>query len=533
MTLLRGDWFYAVLVALDAFFMTRPYLYAIQQDNYRVREIFKSRRLSFVYLFDICAVAIFTGIWLAFYFLGTRAFWGFVTVLFFFIAEFAMYFMEDLPDRKKPLKYTKRAVRCLLFTTIFVSAVTLVAFAAATSSLSEQYLRYLVLFAFPVVYPLMFIASANIINVFERLNNIRYMRRARKTLAARKDIIKIAVTGSYGKTSVKNFLHAMLATKFNVLSTPASYNTPMGICKSVAMLDATHDVFIAEFGARRVGDISKLMRLVRPKFTLLTGINCQHLETFRTENNIAREKCKILDVGADGLCVISNKVKNRAEEALLGMKNAPEALFAGIDGGDVRAENVTMGEMGTSFTLAIGEKRYQAYTSLIGMHNVENILLAAAMAYSLGVEVPNILAAIEDLAPVPHRLQLIRTESIVIIDDSFNSNPDGAACALDALKMFDRRKVVLTPGLVELGGKQSEENYKLGKKMAEVCDLALLVGAKRSDPIRRGLVDGGFGGEIHIYDSLALAERDFSNRLKTGDALLILNDLPDIYDEKR
>ena len=102
MVLLRGDWFYILLLFVDAFFMTRPYLYAIQQDNYRIREIFKNRRLRFVYIIDICAVALFVGIWCVFYFLQTRAFWGFITVLFFFIAEFAMYFMEDLPTRKKP-----------------------------------------------------------------------------------------------------------------------------------------------------------------------------------------------------------------------------------------------------------------------------------------------------------------------------------------------------------------------------------------------------------------------------------------------
>ena len=122
MTLARGDWFYILLVALDSFFMARPYLYAIQNDNYRISEIFKNKRLRFVYALDIITVAIFTGIWLTFWFLNAKAFWGFLIALFFFIAEFAMYFMEDLPDRKKPLKYTKRAVRCLVFDTCVSTA---------------------------------------------------------------------------------------------------------------------------------------------------------------------------------------------------------------------------------------------------------------------------------------------------------------------------------------------------------------------------------------------------------------------------
>ncbi len=532
MTLLRGDWFYVFLVALDSFFMTRPYLYAIQQDNYRVREIFKSKRLALIYLFDICAVSVFTAIWLAFYFFQSRAFWGFATVLFFFIAEFAMYFMEDLPTRKKPLRYTKRAVRCLLFVTACSTAVVMCSFGVATARLSQNYLRYLVLFCFPLAFPALFSIGASVINVFEKLNNFRYMRSASKRLAAMPDLIKIAVTGSYGKTSVKNFLQAMLSQKYNVLASPASYNTPMGICKTLRSLDATYDVLIAEFGARRTGDIRTLMNMVKPNYSVLTGINSQHLETFGKEENIVREKCRILDVGEGGVCVVSDRVRDKADGAISKLKKPPQIIFAGLNDGDCLSYDLCMSEEGTQFTLRLGAGDYRVQTRLIGRHNVEDITLAAAMAYALGVEAPLILSAIEDLEPVAHRMQLIHGDGILIIDDSFNSNPDGAMCALDALSMFDRRKVVLTPGLVELGSREREENYKLGQRLAAVADLVLLVGAKRTDPIRRGLMDGGFGGEIHIYDSLAGAQSDFKNRLNFGDVFLILNDLPDIYDDK-
>lgn len=130
-------------------------------------------------------------------------------------------------------------------------------------------------------------------------------------------------------------------------------------------------------------------------------------------------------------------------------------------------------------------------------------------------------------------MELIHGNGIKIIDDSFNSNPDGARMAIETLSLFEGRKVVLTPGLVELGAQESEENYKLGISMSAVADLVMLVGAKRTDAIRRGLIDGGYGGEIHIYDSLKCAEDDFKDRLHVRDILLILNDLPDIYDEKR
>ena len=534
MTLLRGDWCYVMLIFIDAFFIMRPYLYAIQQDNYRITEIFKNKRLSFVYLIDLCTVILFIGIWCIFYFLQTRAFWGFITVLFFFIAEFAMYFMEDLPTRKKPLKYTKRAVRFLLFVSAATTVLVTLAFAIGNAYISQQYLRYLVLFVFPPVYPLMFMVFGTVSNVFERLNNRRYERRTAKRLAANPSLIKIAITGSFGKTSVKNFLSAMLLEKYNVLVTPASYNTPMGISKTVNGLDATYDVFVAEFGARRVGDIKELMKIVKPTYTILTGINSQHLETFRTQDNIIREKCRILGVGENGICVVSGACKDSAENALKNTKRKPQLVYAGLDEqNEFRAEQICTTDNGSDFDIILDGESYYVHTQLIGMHNIENIVLAATMAYKLGVEIPFILDAIEKLEPVPHRMELIHGNGIKIIDDSFNSNPDGARMAIETLSLFEGRKVVLTPGLVELGAQESEENYKLGISMSAVADLVMLVGAKRTDAIRRGLIDGGYGGEIHIYDSLKCAEDDFKDRLHVGDILLILNDLPDIYDEKR
>lgn len=530
MTLARGDWFYILLVALDSFFMARPYLYAIQNDNYRISEIFKNKRLRFVYALDIITVAIFTGIWLTFWFLNAKAFWGFLIALFFFIAEFAMYFMEDLPDRKKPLKYTKRAVRCLVFDTCVSTAAVSVAFAVATARLDDTYLRYLTFFAFPLVYPLIFVVSTAIINVFERLNNARYEKRAQKRLN-RDGLIKIAITGSYGKTSVKNFLETILSQKYNVLSTPQSYNTPMGIAKTVNALDDTHEVFIAEFGARRVGDVKKLMKIVNPQYSILTGINDQHLQTFKTEENIRQEKCRILDVG-DGTCVINAELKNITENVLLKKKVIPETIYAGLDeSADIYAKNLSVNSYGSEFDVVVGDDIYSARTTILGIHNVQNIMLAVAMAMKLGVEMPYILHAIENLQPVAHRQQLLKGNGINIIDDSFNSNPDGAKFALMTLAMFDTRKVVMTPGLVELGSREGEENRILGKRIADVADVVLLIGNERTEPILRALKDCEFGGEIKRYSSLDMCEKDFVNTLKLGDTLLILNDLPDIYND--
>ncbi len=531
MSLMRGDWFYIVLVLLDSFFMTRPYLYAIQQDNYRISEVFRNKRLRFVYFVDLCAIVIFVGAWLIFYYLQAKAFWGFLIVLFFFISEFALYFMEDLPDRKKPLKYTKRAVRCLLFVSIASTAVVGVSIAVATANITDLYLRYLVFFAFPLVFPIIFIAFASVINIFERLNNRRYERRTSKILRERRNLIKIAIGGSYAKTSVKNFLHTILSQKYNVLTTPSSYNTPMGIAKTVNDLDETYDVFIAEFGARRVGDIKKLMKIVKPDYTLLTAINIQHLETFKSEENIKKEKCRMLEV-EDGACVVNYNLKSVVEEMSAKMKEMPEIIYAGLnEKADIYAKNIIMTEGGSEFDLCIGDDCYKATTQIIGRHNIENIILAVGMAVKLGVEIPYILKGIDCLEQVEHRMQLVEGNGILIVDDSFNSNPDGAQCALETIALFDRRKVVMTPGLVELGEKEYEQNRLLGERMSTVADSIILIGKKRIEPIKRGLTEGGFGGELFCFDTLDNAEAEFKNILHVGDIFLILNDLPEVYEE--
>ena len=532
MSLVRGDWFYIVLMVLDGFFMTRPYLYAIQNDNYRISEIFKHKRLRRVYLMDVITIVVFCALWLLFYLLNAKAFWGFLVALFFFITEFALYFMEDLPDRKKPLRYTKRAVRCLIFVTAFASTLGSVSLAIATHNLADEYLRYLVFFAYVLVFPQIFIVATGIINVFERLNNRRYEKKTAKRLEKRPDLIKIAITGSYGKTSVKNFLKEILSQKYNVLATPESYNTPMGIAKTVNTLNATHEVFIAEFGARRVGDIKRLMKIVKPKYSVLTGINVQHLETFKTFANIKREKCRILEVG-DGACVINQDVREIAENYVTRLKRIPETIYAGLDeSADIYATNLYVSADGSEFDVVVGDDIYHARTRVLGIHNVQNIMLAVGMAIKLGVEMPYILNAIDALQPVAHRQQLIEGNGVTIIDDSFNSNPDGAKCALQTLALFDKRKVVVTPGFVELGEREGEENYVLGKRMSEVADVVLLIGKKRTESIKRGLKECDFHGEIFVYDSLKICQDDFVNVLKLDDVMLILNDLPDVYDDK-
>ena len=530
MVFARGDWFYVLMTLVVTAAMARPCLHAAQLDNYRPSAVFRSRQVRSAYLTDLVCAVVFTGVWTGFYFVSSRAFWGFLTCLFFFIAEISLHLIEDNKATKTPLRYTRRAVRATVFASVVITAAVTLALMALNGYAGDFYLRYPLFFAIPVVYPPLFAAALSVVNVFERLNNRRYEKRAAKRLNERPDLVKVAITGSCGKTSVKNYLAAMLAGKYNVLATEGSFNTPMGIARTTDRLTPAHDVFIAEMGARRKGDIRKLMKIVRPTHSVLTAINTQHLETFGSREAIIREKLRVLDISSErGVCVVSGALAALPAIA----ENARGNIVLAGEGENcaVRVSDAAVCEDGCVFTLSVGEESVECATRLLGEHNILDIALAAAMAYCLGVPLRDIARAVAGLEPVEHRLQLVHGNGVKIIDDTFNCNPDGARCALDVLSLFAGRKVVVTPGMVELGGAEDEENYLLGRRIAEVCDVAVLIGEKRTAPIRRGLKEGGYAGETHIFRTLSEAESKFPELLHLGDILLLLNDLPDNYSE--
>ena len=526
----RGDWFYILMTLVVTAAMSRPSLHAAQLENYSPAAVFRSKKVRSAYLTDLVCILVFAGIWTGFYFVSSRAFWGFLSCLFFFIAEFALYFIEDGTGMKKPLRYTRRAVRAIVLTSLAITALVTVGLTLINGASPDHYLRYPLFFALPAVYPALFAGALAVLNVFERLNNLRYERRAARRLAARPDLIKIAVTGSCGKTSVKNYLAAMLAADFDVLATEGSFNTPLGISKTVDRLTPATEVFIAEMGARKKGDIARLMRMVRPTHAILTAINSQHLGTFGSREAIIREKTRVLGVyGDEGVCVVSGALKDIPE---IRRNERGNIVLAGEDEEcAVRVTDVAVCEDGSVFRLSVGRESAECATRLLGEHNIADIAMAAAMAYCLGVSLERIAGAIGALKPVEHRLQLIGGEGIRIIDDTFNCNPDGAACALGVLALFHGRKVAVTPGMVELGEEEESENRLLGRRLAEVCDAVVLIGKKRTAAIAAGLREGGFGGEAYVFGSLAEAKKNFPRLLHLGDTVLLLNDLPDNYDE--
>ena len=379
-----------------------------------------------------------------------------------------------------------------------------------------SYLRYVPLSVLPLLLIPLIMLSNGIAKIYEVPHNKKFIRLARKKLAG-SEIKVIAITGSYGKTTVKNVLYDILSKKYKVLTTPRSHNTPIGIALALnnANLDE-YDIFIAEMGARHLGDIAELCEICPPDISLITGICGQHLETFLNFQNIVKAKGEILSATKDRTIIADDTYE----------------LFADYNYNKSRCitpSDIKCDKSGTEFTLTLGGESKRVKTKLLGEHSAFNIALAAEAAFSVGMKLDEICSAIPEIDYIEHRLQLIENGGVNILDDGFNSNVKGARAALSVLKSFDGRKIVVTPGLVELGVLEEDENTALGKELVGF-DLVILVGDTLVKFVEKGYkAGGGDMDKIKTKVSIFEAQEELKGYLKPGDTVLFLNDLPDIY----
>ncbi len=418
-----------------------------------------------------------------------------------------------------PTPRFKRLYTVLVFITavLVYFAVTLLNFASEVwGNAVFAYLRYVPLSLFGLLLIPLVLLADSVSKIYEIPHNRKFVKRAKQKLAS-SHIKIIGITGSYGKTSTKQILYGILSKKFKVLSTPRSHNTPLGLALSInnSELDS-YDIFIAEMGARNVGDIAELCDLCPPDYSVITGICPQHLESFGSLENIVKAKGEIL---------LSTK-----EKAVISADCY--SLFDAYPLSRVKCEcakDIKSDSSGSTFTLTLGGESVAAKTKLLGRHAVDNIALAAEIAFELGMTASEIAEAVEELDYIEHRLQLIEANGVNILDDGYNSNIKGAAAAIEVLKYFKGGKIAVTPGLVELGILEESENRALGEKLVGL-DEVILVGDTLVKPVKEGyLAAGGDGRKIAIVPTLEKAQERLKTIIKAGDTVLFLNDLPDIY----
>ena len=537
---------FATVNTLLMFFASFKFVQTLQQSGYdgrgylswlKRRDNIYMLRLLIVSLLSILAFLSFNVAAMIFSDKEQVIYIGFL----FYLMFFSFYTRKDRRTKSKvPLVKTNRVKRLLLTYVLIVffvqllvmMLVNLIAYTAAIDTHQLLFrLRYGVLCLSPLSLPFAVIAAYYVNEPFERYNKRSYVAKCKEALNARPDLIRIGITGSYGKTSVKEILSTVLSQKYSVLATPYSFNTPMGVCKTVKNLKSSHQVFIAEMGARRTGEIRELAEIVKPDIAVLTGVVGQHIETFGSIANIKNTKYELVEsLADDGYAVFS---ADNAVSVDLSEKCLKTHVLAGINEKhkEVYAEDISVSVSGTRFTLCVNGERVECSTVPIGTHNVSNICMAAAVAARLGMTAAEIAAGINRVKPIKHRLEVLGGNTgVTVIDDSFNANVKGTIAAMEVLDCFEGRKIIITPGLVELGDIEEHANYMFGVRMSSHVDIAILVGKRRVGKIKDGLLSEGFPKEnVYVVKDLAEGKRLLKDMVKDGDVIIFENDLPDKF----
>ena len=490
-------------------------------------EIYKNLDLFgivFAFLFDIYFYTV-----VSYYFLG-------LLVLVYIVSTVYIFKNKKKEQNKKPLVITARVKR-LIVTTVILYLLPSILGLVFSNFLCE----FVVLTSIMAVFNFYVVYLAKVINTpIEKLVYRHYERSAKNKLASMNTLKVIGITGSYGKTSSKNVLNDVLGVKFNTLATPKSLNTFNGLMITVNnKLTKFDECFIAEMGAYVKGEINGLCELVNPKYGIITSIGTAHLETFGSEKAIQEGKMELIEyLPKDGVGVL-NRDDIKQREYKIKKEDHCKILWVGIDTKDdvdVRASNIKCSGEGTTFDCTFGgdKKKYEFKTKLLGKHNVYNIISALALGYEFGISVEKLQQAVRKIKTIEHRLEIKKFANFYQIDDAYNSNPVGAKGALDVLSMMNGVKVVVTPGMVELGDKEEYYNKEFGKQIAEVADKVILVGESKTKPILEGLKESKFNEkDIEVINDVREAYVILNKMSSRKDIYALFeNDLPDTYNEK-
>lgn len=454
------------------------------------------------------------------------------------------YYRAD--EQKKPLVYTARVLRLCIPYGLFCAAIPVLTLATGYES-SVHYIAgmlpwlpfdiYFLAFGLVLgnaVVPFYIFAAAKLMSPVERRVHQHFIREAKNKLARMPELTVIAITGSYGKTSTKFMIRDLLKERMSVCTTPGSYNTPMGICKVINNdLEAHHQVLILEMGARYEGNIDELCDIAQPNIAVVTNVGIAHLETFGSQDAIARTKSTLVRrLSRNGTAVLNADDPRVA--AMADLRDDISVINVGLENGSITGSDISYDNEGTHFTVYKEGESESFNTKLLGLHNVQNMLLAIGVASRFDIRLKTMALAARSIEPIEHRLELKKQGDIYIINDAFNSNPTGAKNAVEILSQFNSgRRIIITPGMIELGELEDEKNRAFGRQIGEAgLDLVILVGDKRTAPIQEGIKETTLPYEqVKVVSSLFKANKLVENYVQPGDVVLYENDLPDSFNE--
>ena len=338
---------------------------------------------------------------------------------------------------------------------------------------------------------------------------------------------RIAVVGSFGKTTAKEILATVLSEGLKVAMTPGNMNTAIGISRFARKLSGDEDVLVIEYGEERVGDVKRLAELTRPTMGVITGINEAHLVSFKSIERTIATIFELPDYLGDDAVLYKNK-ENKLVADNIDHDDPLAYSRHGVDGWRITELETSL--EGTTFIAAKGSKKVSADTRLIGLHTVGVTVMAIAVADSFGLTVKQIEAGLGKIKPFEHRMEPRKVHGALVIDDTYNGNSDGVAAGLELLKTTKaRRRIYVTPGLVEQGDKTAEVHRTIGQQAAQSADMVVLMKNSVTDYIVEGLKKAKFAGELLIIDDPLDFYTNLDQFVAAGDVVLMQNDWTDNY----
>jgi len=469
-------------------------------------------------------------------------------ILLFF--NFFILFLFLFKSKKIKFIFTSRILRLIILNTLLI--------------LPFWFTNIKILIVLLILEPIWLIVL-DLLDIQKYIIDNKFLNLAINKLESNKNLIVIGITGSNGKTSVKEILNKILSSQYKVITTQKNQNTPKGSIIAInKYLTNDTDIFICEMGARKTNDIKNLCTLVNPSKAIITSVSPQHLETFKNENNIYLTKKELPDYINKGYCVynIDNKPARQMHNEKVGQKGSISINSKA----DLYASNIKIINYETYFDIHYQGNIYPCHTKLLGEHNVTNILLALNLSIHLNVDINKAIQSIVTLQPIPHRLQYIKSH-IDIIDDSYNCSIDSAHQAIKVLSQINKTKVICTPGIIEGGNEQFNLNSKLSSMLSKCADILIIVGktnrkalisklenfeliyipnnnlystlTKHKQIIKIGKLQAkqtnisnislSTKKRAYIVDTLDIAKQLFNKILNNSHILLLLNDLPDEY----
>jgi UDP-N-acetylmuramoyl-tripeptide--D-alanyl-D-alanine ligase len=449
--------------------------------------------------------------------------------LLYFVAFAMAAYVEKDPRRnsKKKLAMTPRAQRILFITLVLCALMGTWFFLLALPLMwivTIQLIPFLMLLANTVLIP------------YEKHTQKKFMDEAHARLRAVKPTV-IGITGSYGKTSVKHILGHILKTHASTLITPGSVNTPMGITRIIReQLEDNHKFFVVEMGAYGPGSVARLCMLTPPDIGVITAIGHAHYERFKTIETVAQAKFELAQaaIARGGKVIVHEQAlaldysRKLAEES-----RSSFVVVGGSNMVDAVVERAEQTRQGLIVYVRWDGHSFRLEAPLFGLHHGQNMALAFATAVTLGLTPEHVMTAMKSVPQITHRLEVKpQPDGTILIDDAYNSNPPGFESALRVLPVFGGRKILVTPGMVELGDEHGPAHETIGKIAGEICDIAVVVNAARIPSFVTGFKSTGSGKQLVEVESFAAASAWLDQNRKTGDVVLLENDLPDLYESR-